>query len=672
MAPSLATQAPSPLSPSSDTTTPQLRTAVVGPRTSSLSSPTGTGTPSGPATFKISAATAPPPQPSNTPLSPSSTLVALPPKVSLRPAVASSQSPPAATHPLDKMAMSSVISPHTETPKLSMTTKEWVIPPRPKPGRKPATDTPPTKRKAQNRAAQRAFRERRAARVGELEEQIDEHREHHEKIERELRERAQGLEMELQTFKSRCVVLESMLEKERGDRAKLEAEMGLVRRNRNSGSTSSSSSTIRMRTENISGATRTASNGYAMSPTHNTASRKSQHLQLATSNRESISSTSRSEHRGSTQPFSISQIISPPDPSDIAAGCGSCGPAGECSCADEVLASATLDGGCGRCTLGSRCECLEEILSPSGMQSSSTDLKRPHPTQSPSIPPDEKRPRTDAGAVESDFTDMYSGNNNQHATEAQPPNSGTNFLVANSQQNIAPRDSCGFCEEGMYCMCAEAASVAMSQPSIASPAPISSSGPISVLGPQTQTPPPSEHDAVPPPMEVTSTGAIKLPGVSSISRKKVAPPTLPRPALARAAAGVGCSEGGPGTCAQCLSDPRSGLFCRSLAANFARQGGSAQGGCRGGSRGGRGCCKSKAEPPQMGLSLSCADAYKTLSTHKNFEQASDDIGSWLPKLKAQPIPENGRNSEGLLPIEVEAASIMSVLKEFDVRFGRGQ
>ncbi|KAI5816958.1 hypothetical protein BZA77DRAFT_311439 [Pyronema omphalodes] len=55
-----------------------------------------------------------------------------------------------------------------------ITHKEWIVPPRPKPGRKPATDTPPTKRKAQNRAAQRAFRERRAARVNELEERLKE------------------------------------------------------------------------------------------------------------------------------------------------------------------------------------------------------------------------------------------------------------------------------------------------------------------------------------------------------------------------------------------------------------------------------------------------------------------------------------------------------------------
>lgn len=52
------------------------------------------------------------------------------------------------------------------------TSKKWIVPPRPKPGRKPSVDTPPSKRKAQNRAAQRAFRERRAARVHELEDEL--------------------------------------------------------------------------------------------------------------------------------------------------------------------------------------------------------------------------------------------------------------------------------------------------------------------------------------------------------------------------------------------------------------------------------------------------------------------------------------------------------------------
>src|SRR5271154_4445069 len=90
----------------------------------------------------------------------------------------------------------SATSPTADTPpnSLSLTSKEWVIPPRPKPGRKPATDTPPTKRKAQNRAAQRAFRERRAARVGELEEQMKLVEDEHELEVDHLRETVARLE----------------------------------------------------------------------------------------------------------------------------------------------------------------------------------------------------------------------------------------------------------------------------------------------------------------------------------------------------------------------------------------------------------------------------------------------------------------------------------------------
>ncbi|SPQ21526.1 30cf1118-da73-4909-86a1-d81a5c66912c [Thermothielavioides terrestris] len=89
---------------------------------------------------------------------------------------------------------------------------------------------------------------------------------------------------------------------------------------------------------------------------------------------------------------------------------------------------------------------------------------------------------------------------------------------------------------------------------------------------------------------------------------------------------------------------------------------------------------SSAAVPRLGLSLSCADAYKTLSSHRHFDRAADDIGSWLPKLKALPVPRpqpgpaggRGLGRDGRAPIEVEAASIMSVLKDFDVRFGRGE
>src|SRR5437762_11605250 len=106
------------------------------------------------------------------------------------------------------------ISPVNGAPGI-LTHKKWVIPPRPKPGRKPATDTPPTKRKAQNRAAQRAFRERRAARVGELEEQIKKIEDDNERDTASLKQRIEHLSIqveqcrnEISWWKKRCQTLE--------------------------------------------------------------------------------------------------------------------------------------------------------------------------------------------------------------------------------------------------------------------------------------------------------------------------------------------------------------------------------------------------------------------------------------------------------------------------------
>lgn len=77
---------------------------------------------------------------------------------------------PAGTGSASSPESGSAASPGTVTS--IVTSREWVLPPRPKPGRKPSVDTPASKRKAQNRAAQRAFRERRATRVQELEQQL--------------------------------------------------------------------------------------------------------------------------------------------------------------------------------------------------------------------------------------------------------------------------------------------------------------------------------------------------------------------------------------------------------------------------------------------------------------------------------------------------------------------
>lgn len=535
------------------------------------------------------------------------------------PQLAMKPAPAGSAHHIPLASMAPTPEPHAQQPKVGITSKEWVIPPRPKPGRKPATDTPPTKRKAQNRAAQRAFRERRAARVGELEEQLDDYRREREQIEADLQDRCNVLDLEVHNLRSHCSTLEAMLEKERKERGLLTNELEATRR--------------QLRDERASVSSRHASlpGLHAALSQHHTP-------------RSSIAST-HSNHRNST--FAISQLISPPNPSELSrshdgrsneSSCNRCDPSGPCACIEDVLAHAGPVAECGNCSLGSRCECLEAALNTS--TNTDSDLKRRRSSSSP-LEPEDKRQRQNHDENEIDFTAMFSSRK-RTAAVVEPVQEPPQHI------NIPPRDSCGFCTEGTYCMCAEAAAAESQLPPI---------------GSQVQTPPPdSDNDMGPIAMEFTATGAVKLPRLSSLNR--------PNASKASTKAG-GCGPGGPGTCNQCIMDPKAGLFCRSLAATFGTSGSSSKppGGCCGGSGAGGGCCKSKGASPNIGLSV--ADAYKTLSSHRNFDKASDDIASWLPKLRAVPRPQEvGESNARRSHIEVETASIMSVLKGFDVRFGR--
>lgn len=539
--------------------------------------------------------------------------------------------------PINKMAMSSVISPNPiqEAPKMSMTSKEWVIPPRPKPGRKPATDTPPTKRKAQNRAAQRAFRERRAARVGELEEQLDAQRDIWDKTEQELKDKVHELELDVQSFRSRCMLLDNLLDRERQERIRAETEAETLKRRLEE------SNEFQNRT---------------LSSSHHPFD--GIHSPTGPSQRHSLTD-GRSLDRQSGHSFSISQIISPPealelnsphDLSEINLTCGNCSPNGRCACAEDVVASVTASCG-GKCGLGASCQCLDDVAE---SINKSQDLKRSASPLANSS--NEKRHRSSSGNddVETDFTSLFTRRMNAVSQESQYSAPSLMGQVP-SIDAMAFRDGCGFCKDGTYCVCADT--------SLATPA-MTPNDTLPPISQQVQTPPPSETDVAPTPlaMEMTADGAVKLP-----PRRQ----TQNQPSKRG-----GCGPNGPGTCAQCQSDPKSGLFCRLMAANFDRKGGAA-GGCCGGKGADGGCCKAPKKekinlPSLPSLGLSCAEAYQTLSSHRNFDKAQDDIGSWLPKLKATPSGGARPAPPGrMMPIEVEAASIMSVLKDFDVRFGRG-
>ncbi|KAF7588538.1 hypothetical protein BBP40_005527 [Aspergillus hancockii] len=459
-------------------------------------------------------------------------------------------------------------SPGPGTPG-SITSKEWVIPPRPKPGRKPATDTPPTKRKAQNRAAQRAFRERRAARVNELEDQIKKIEEDHDIHVAAFKEQISNLSHEVEQcrnemswWRDRCHALEKEVSVERS------AKEALVKEFRSS------------------------------------LSDKNVPADRAPLTRVSTRNAARATDER-------------PSPTNTRGG-------GDHDEQEEVPL------GCPNCS-NTHCQCIEDAFAMSGVESS-------HSKYSSGLGRDRAEPeiKPDPEEMEIDFTTRFSA-----------PQPHDDNATAVSSPAVDP---CGFCTDGTPCICAEmAAQEEQRRQSFEN----NRLAPIQNLS--QFTPPPSDGDVR---SEVT------LPPISQATNP--------------------CANG-PGTCAQCLADPKSTLFCKTLAAS--RSASVTPSGCCGGKGADGGCCQSRgSNPPRVNpvvnakstsgssapsLTLSCADAFTTLSRHPNFSRASDEISAWLPKLHTLPNPKDVASPDrcsSRAALEVEAASVMGVLRYFDRRF----
>ncbi|PYH98403.1 hypothetical protein BO71DRAFT_58951 [Aspergillus ellipticus CBS 707.79] len=440
-------------------------------------------------------------------------------------------------------------SPGPGTPG-SVTSKEWVIPPRPKPGRKPATDTPPTKRKAQNRAAQRAFRERRAARVNELEDQIKQIEDEHDLHVATFKEQITNLSHEVDQCRSemawwrdRCHALEKEVSVERS------AKESLVKEFRSS---------LSEKPSDKAPVTRVPARGPAVS--------------------------------------------------------------------DLQVEQEEVPLGCNNCSTG-HCQCIEDAF---GMPGISSRSQSKHPARpEPEIKPEPEE-------MEIDFTTRFAA---PHTIQDDGDS-----VTAMSSPAVDP---CGFCQDGTPCICAEMA--AQEEERRRNSFENNRLAPIQNLS--QFTPPPSDGDVR---SEVT------LPPISQATNP--------------------CANG-PGTCAACVSDPRRTLFCKTLAASRSASAASSPasggGGCCGGKGADGGCCMTRAPPPPKpsppkpsALTLSCADAFTTLSRHPNFSRASDDISSWLPKLHTLPDPNQRDMPQpgSRAALEVEAASVMGVLRYFDRRF----
>ena len=263
--------------------------------------------------------------------------------------------------------------------------------------------------------------------------------------------------------------------------------------------------------------------------------------------------------------------------------------------------------GCGNCSIETRCECIEQAFDISNIASGATGppSKRPH---SPASMGGIKKARPSSAVEvepeeerEIDFTEKFSTKRSAALTSAS-----NNVLTATT----AP-DPCGFCQDGTPCICAQMAAEDRR----------------------------SYNDNKPPTFQSNP--------------KPSEPPEN------------SCING-PGTCQQCRSDANSKNFCKSLAASLKTtkaQSSVAQPVATVTPVTGSSSQESSTQAI-TGISLSCADAYATLSRHPAYERASQDPGAWLPKLAT--IPGGIERTA----FEVEAASVMQTLRFFDRRFGR--
>ncbi|MCJ1370019.1 hypothetical protein MMC20_001231, partial [Loxospora ochrophaea] len=466
-----------------------------------------------------------------------------------------------------------------KTPSI-LTNKKWVVPPRPKPGRKPATDTPPTKRKAQNRAAQRAFRERRAAKVGELEEQMKQMEEEDQREQEELRDQIRRLETEVETYQQ--TLLSWQEEAQNIDQIKEELN-------------------------------------------HERKLRQEALRELSVLRRESTAAVPLPRRTKSNAAIQADHVID-----------------GNLSTGEPFKEEVPL--GCGNCTASSHCECIEQAFEMDNLELDASDCssKRPH---SPCEAKGNKRPRSDlisevkfeSEPTEIDFTTKLANPSLPHSTSS--------FSIRQTNPTTTPNERCGFCEDGTPCVCAEI--VAEKSP----------------------------H---------TDSRAACL--ISRLSKDDYNTRKEPSPTISRSKIPTSDDNpcrNGPGTCSQCLSDPMSTAFCKSLAATRSSdlkpknpQDTSVSTMSCGKSGG---CCRdaknrsSFSPSPQdesgkqaiTGPLLTCADTFTALSRHPAYDKASNHLESWLPQLATLP-----KGIEGRTAFEVEAASVMGVLRFFDTRFGR--
>ncbi|ANB14710.1 Myosin-Vb [Sugiyamaella lignohabitans] len=187
-------------------------------------------------------------------------------------------------------------------------------------------------------------------------------------------------------------------------------------------------------------------------------------------------------------------------------------------------------------------------------------------------------------------------------------NTGFNAVEEADAKTSAHANPCGFCSDESPCLCADEREGRTTTPTTTSTT-SSSNGAISSesRGSFSMSPKGTRHFNNS--TTVSSPSSVSLPPVSSVTSRP--PPyqqNVPSSSNPSLITPTGISTN-PGSCTQCLSDPMSTLFCTSLSNVSAG---------------------SEVPPEKLGMTVTCSQAYQVLSRHQKFP--TYDLGAIVSTL----------------------------------------
>lgn len=367
---------------------------------------------------------------------------------------------------------------------------------------------PSTKRKAQNRAAQRAFRERRANRVNELEQQLM-------NLEREKSVKEGLLTNTIETLKRENANLQQMIDNLRQTTTNLNSQVtNLTEQNRLQANQLNQARCTAQRAQRAQERRRRSLPGSNISRQKNLAagpSRKQRKISPLYDGSPRNSSSQSSSPRSSISRISDLPVSSTSSGDSVNGKC----PSLKARVLDVEAASAMLRFKNSGSTSGTNSVCPSR-------SGSSGDL--------PAFKPMAAVPLHRNELSEQDFTSEFKTEKPRKMPVLAPTTESSSSVaspgpVSYEDSVISPDEKCGFCQEGTPCLCRE---IAMERRR-------------------------KQHDR-----EIQTSLPRLVPSTYSAS-------TMTKNRLDSVDKKVSQCTGNPGTCPQCQKDRRSSLFCTSIA-----------------------------------------------------------------------------------------------------------